>query len=119
MSPPFHLFFFSPTTIDRLLAMAGFRMRRIVYDGVVTTTGPLASPRGRRVAALAGAGNVMTVYAQRTHAAIEAPSRLRRVTARYRPLGLVRGAWGRPPTDERGRVAHQPSLVGEQDGPDA
>ena len=89
MSPPHHLFFFTPSTLDLLLAKAGFRLRRIVYDGVVATAGPLASNRGRRVASLAGLGNVMTVYAVRTASGTQTPSRPRRLAARYLPLGVT------------------------------
>jgi SAM-dependent methyltransferase len=89
MSPPYHLFFFSPRTIGRLLATVGFRLRRIVYDGVVAAGGPLASGAARRAATVAGLGNVMTVYASRERSAVPSPSRVRRLAARYRPLRLV------------------------------
>ncbi len=84
MTPPYHLYFFSPRTLDMLLARTGFRLRRIVYDGVVADEGPLASVRGRQLATLLGLGNVMTIYASRdsTHT----PSRAGRLLARYRPL---------------------------------
>ena len=88
MAPPYHLFFFSPKTIDLLLAKAGFELRRLVYDGVVATRGPLASGTGRLAAAVAGVGNVMTVYAVRTPSA-RARSGAGRLAARYRPLRLV------------------------------
>jgi SAM-dependent methyltransferase len=92
MLPPYHLFFFSPRTIDRLLAQAGFRLRRIIYDGIVAESGPLRSPYAQRAATLLGTGNVMTVYATRTDSPPRRSSRLRRVAARYRPLALaVRG----------------------------
>ena len=89
MSPPYHLFFFSPRTIDLLLGAVGFRLRRIVYDGVVAAGGPLASGLARRVATLAGLGNVMTVYAFRERSAVPSLSRARRLAARYRPLRLI------------------------------
>jgi SAM-dependent methyltransferase len=89
MSPPYHLSFFSPETIDLLLAKTGFLLRRIVYDGVVATAGPLASAPGRQLAAVAGFGNVMTVYALRTTAASTTTSRIRRLAARHRPLRFV------------------------------
>ena len=89
MLPPYHLFFFSPRTIDRVLSDAGFRLRRIIYDGVVATSGPLANIRGRRLATLLGVGNVMTVYASREPGPVAPLSALRRAGARYRPLGLA------------------------------
>jgi SAM-dependent methyltransferase len=89
MVPPYHLLFFSPKTIDLLLAKAGFELRRLVYDGVVATRGPLASEAGRLMATVAGLGNVMTVYAIRTTASQRKTSVVRRLAARYRPLGLV------------------------------
>ena len=95
MAPPYHLFFFSPKTIDLLLAKAGFEPRRLVYDGVVAARGPLASEAGRLTAAVAGVGNVMTVYAVRTTAVRRAKSIVGRVAARYRPLRLVRVSPGR------------------------
>jgi SAM-dependent methyltransferase len=90
MAPPHHLFFFTRRTIDELLARAGFRTRRFVYDGVVAERGPLASRYARQAAALAGVGNVMTVYAVRDEALLPRGSMLRRVTARWRPLSLAR-----------------------------
>jgi len=89
MLPPYHLFFFSPRTIDLLLRMAGFQLRRITYDGVVAERGPLATHTGRHLATLLGLGNVMTVYASRTTAPVPTPSRLELVAARYRPLRLA------------------------------
>jgi SAM-dependent methyltransferase len=89
MLPPYHLFFFSPQTIDLLLRKAGFRLRRILYDGVVAISGPLATTRGRSFATLLGLGNVMTVYASRASEPLPPPSRLRRIDARYRPLRLA------------------------------
>jgi SAM-dependent methyltransferase len=86
MFPPYHLFFFSPRTIELMLAKTGFRLRRIIYDGVVATRGPLATTPGRWLATLLGLGNVMTVYASREPSR---PSPLRRIDARYRPLGLA------------------------------
>ncbi len=94
MEPPYHLFFFSPKTIDLLLGKAGFELRRIVYDGVVAARGPLASEAGRLAAAVAGVGNVMTVYALRTTAVGTASSVAGRLAARYRPLRLVRSSPG-------------------------
>jgi SAM-dependent methyltransferase len=91
MTPPHHLFFFSPRTVDRLLAQAGFRLRRIVYDGIVAEGGPLRSPYAQRAAMMLGTGNVMTVYATRTESPPRRSSRLRRVAARYRPLALAVG----------------------------
>ena len=87
MLPPYHLFFFSPKTIDLLLRKSGFRLRRITYDGVVAESGPLGTHTARHLATAAGLGNVMTVYASR-----EAPPResaLGRVAARYRPLSVA------------------------------
>jgi SAM-dependent methyltransferase len=95
MAPPYHLFFFSPKTIELLLAKAGFELRRLVYDGVVATSGPLASETGRMVARVAGLGNVMTVYAVRTSAPRARSSVVGRLAARYRPLRLVNGSPGR------------------------
>jgi SAM-dependent methyltransferase len=89
MTPPHHLFFFTPRTIDELLSESGFRLRRIVYDGMVAERGVLASPRARQLATVLGLGNVMTVYAVRSSSR-ETPSRGRRLLARYRPLALVR-----------------------------
>jgi SAM-dependent methyltransferase len=91
MTPPYHLFFFSPRTVDRMLAQAGFRLRRIVYDGIVAERGPLRSATGQRAAMMLGTGNVMTVYAARTDSPPRRSSRLRRVAARYRPLALAVG----------------------------
>ena len=99
MSPPYHLFFFSPRTIELLLAKTGFQLRRVVYDGVVTTDGLLAGTTARRVAAIAGVGNVMTVYAVRAEPA--PTSARRRLAARYRPLRLVRGVSGPGASRER------------------
>jgi len=87
MSPPYHLFFFSPRTIELLLAKAGFQLRRVVYDGFIATDGLLASSAARRIATVAGVGNVMTVYAVRGESA--PASARRRLAARYRPLRLV------------------------------
>ena len=92
MTPPHHLFFFSPRTIDRLLAEAGFRLRRIVYDGIVAAAGPLRSPKAQRAAMMLGTGNVMTVYATRTESPPRRSSRMRRAAARYRPLALAVGS---------------------------
>jgi SAM-dependent methyltransferase len=89
MLPPYHLFFFSPATIDVVLRKAGFELRRIIYDGVVAERGPLATNTGRRLATLLGLGNVMTVYATRASEPLPAPSRLHRLDARYRPLRLA------------------------------
>lgn len=87
MTPPHHLFFFTRPTIDDLLARTGFRLRRFVYDGIFAEEGPLATPRARQAAALAGLGNVMTVYAVRDEAVSADGSRARRFAARWRPLG--------------------------------
>jgi Methyltransferase domain len=89
MLPPYHLFFFSPHTIDLVLRKAGFRLRRILYDGVVSESGPLATVRGRSLATALGLGNVMTVYASREPGPLPPPSRLRRGVARYLPLRLA------------------------------
>jgi SAM-dependent methyltransferase len=88
MIPPYHLFFFTPETIELLLAKAGFRVHRIIYDGVVAESGPLATKRGRSLATLLGLGNVMTVYASRT-VSPPAPSAARRLRARFEPLRLA------------------------------
>jgi SAM-dependent methyltransferase len=90
MAPPYHLFYFSPATINILLAKAGFRLQRIVHDGIVATGGLLGSDLGRRAAALLGAGNVMTVYATREDPPPR-PSRLGRAVARYLPLRFTVG----------------------------
>jgi SAM-dependent methyltransferase len=79
MLPPYHLFFFSPQTIDLVL----------LYDGVVSESGPLATVRGRSVATALGLGNVMTVYASREPGPLPPPSRVRRGVARYLPLRLA------------------------------
>jgi SAM-dependent methyltransferase len=92
MAPPYHLFFFSPKTIDLLLAKAGFELRRLVYDGVVATSGPLASDAAHLAATVAGVGNVMTVYAVRVPAGRTTTSVARRLAARYRPLHFVRAS---------------------------
>jgi SAM-dependent methyltransferase len=92
MAPPYHLFFFSPRTIDLLLATAGFRLRRIVYDGVVTGTGLLDSAWARRVATVLGIGNVMTVYATRAEPPPSTAGWARLLATRYRPLSFVRDA---------------------------
>ena len=91
MVPPYHLFFFSPKTIDLLLARAGFEQCvAFVYDGVFAMRGPLASEAGTadrqrwRVW-----GNVMTVYATRSASSPTSTSRSRRLAARYRPLRFV------------------------------
>jgi SAM-dependent methyltransferase len=88
MSPPYHLSFFSPRTLDLLLAGAGFRLRRIMYDGLIREGGPLASRRARQLAAVLGFGNVMTAYAVRT-ATPASTSRWHRLAARYRPFGTM------------------------------
>ena len=99
MSPPYHLFFFSPRTSELLLAKTGFQLRRIVYDGVVATDGLLARSAARRIATVAGVGNVMTVYAVRGESApASAP---RRLAARYRPLRFVPRVSGRGASRER------------------
>ena len=87
MLPPYHLFFFSPKTIDLLLRTAGFRLRRITYDGVVADGGPLAGHAARHAATALGLGNVMTVYASRGPA--PRSSALGRLAARYRPLSVA------------------------------
>jgi SAM-dependent methyltransferase len=89
MLPPYHLYFFSPRTIDLLLAEAGFELRRIVYDGIVAERGPLRSRLGQRAATLLGTGNVMTVYATRADRPSRRLARLRRLAARYVPLALA------------------------------
>jgi SAM-dependent methyltransferase len=89
MSPPYHLSFFSPRTLDRLLAGAGFRLRRIMYDGLIREGGTLARRRAQQLAAVLGVGNVMTAYAVRTASPLTT-SRARRLVARYRPLRTVR-----------------------------
>jgi SAM-dependent methyltransferase len=94
MAPPYHLFFFSPKTIDLLLARAGFELRRLVYDGVVADRGPLASDAARLAATVAGLGNVMTVYATRSTAERTGRSVVARLAARYRPLRLMRASRG-------------------------
>jgi SAM-dependent methyltransferase len=99
MSPPYHLFFFSPRTIELLLAKTGFQLRRVIYDGVVATDGLLAGMAARRVATIAGVGNVMTVYAVRGDSA--PASARRRLAARYRPLRFVLGVSGRGASRER------------------
>ena len=94
MAPPYHLFFFSPKTIDLALARSGFALRRVVYDGVVADRGPLASNTARLAATVAGLGNVMTVYATRSETVRTGSSVVARLAARYRPLRLVRTSSG-------------------------
>jgi SAM-dependent methyltransferase len=89
MLPPYHLYFFSPRTIDLLLAEAGFELRRIVYDGIVAERGRLRSRLAQRAATLLGTGNVMTVYATRADRPPPRLARLRRLAARYVPLALA------------------------------
>lgn len=83
MTPPEHLFFFDPSTITRLLAGAGFEVRRIVHDGLVATGGPLLSRPVQLAASALSLGNVMTVFARPT-------GRPRgRLASRLRPIGRV------------------------------
>lgn len=89
MSPPYHLSFFTPRTIDLLLACTGFRLRRIVYDGIVATRGPLASGWARAAATVLGIGNVMTIYASNLGSPLSGQSRMERLAARFRPLEMV------------------------------
>jgi hypothetical protein len=89
MLPPYHLYFFSPRTIDLLLAEAGFELRRIVYDGIVAERGRLRSRLAQRAATLLGTGNVMTVYATRADRPPRRLARLRRLAARYVPLAIA------------------------------
>jgi 2-polyprenyl-3-methyl-5-hydroxy-6-metoxy-1,4-benzoquinol methylase len=87
MTPPEHLFFFSPRTIARLLQGAGFEARRFTFDGIVAERGPASRPLARSVAVVAGLGNVMTVYARRIP--VRRASAIRRLASRYRPLRFV------------------------------
>jgi SAM-dependent methyltransferase len=110
MTPPYHLFFFAPRTIDLLLAKAGFHVRRIIYDGVVSAGGPLSSALGRRFTSALGLGNVMTVYAFRTATPPPTRAGLRLFAARYRPLGLtLRGSTSKSPP----RQPQQAAVIGD------
>jgi SAM-dependent methyltransferase len=64
MTPPEHLHFFQPRTITLLLEGAGLEVRRIAHDGHIANSGPLATRWVRLLAAGAGLGNVMTVFAR-------------------------------------------------------
>ena len=77
MTPPAHLAFFSPRTIERLLNDSGFELVRHVADGIVSTRPRLNAPLAQTAAGMLGVGNVMTLYARRT-----ARPRRRRVRAR-------------------------------------
>ena len=86
MLPPYHLFFFSPQTIDRAarrgrLPAAPDHLRRRRRHAA----GRSRPTRGRRLATLLGLGNVMTVYASREPPPLPPPSLPRRIDARYRP----------------------------------
>jgi SAM-dependent methyltransferase len=65
MGPPWHLFYFSPKTIEHLLNATGFEVNRIYLDGRLATAGPLAHPKVQWVAAKVGVGDIMYVYARR------------------------------------------------------
>jgi SAM-dependent methyltransferase len=86
MSPPEHLYFFSPKTITRLLEDAGLEVRRIVHDGLIATSRPLSSSTARAIASAAGLGNVMTVYARRTHGRDRRPAPRAVLARRVRPV---------------------------------
>jgi SAM-dependent methyltransferase len=84
MTPPAHLSFFSRRTIERLLNDAGFEVRRLVADGIISSRPRLSSTGARATLGAFGLGNVMTVFARRT-------SRPRRRTALARvPVALRR-----------------------------
>ncbi len=75
MSPPAHLLFFSPATLERLLNDCGFEIERLVADGRVSSRPRLRDPRVQGALGAFGVGNVMTVIARR--AADPRPRRLR------------------------------------------
>jgi 2-polyprenyl-3-methyl-5-hydroxy-6-metoxy-1,4-benzoquinol methylase len=83
MTPPEHLFFFDPSTITRLLAGAGFEVRRIVHDGLVATSGPLLSRPVQLAASVLSLGSVMTVFARPSGKARA------RLVSRLRPIRYV------------------------------
>jgi SAM-dependent methyltransferase len=65
MGPPWHLFYFSPKTIEHLLNVTGFEVNRMYLDGRLATSGALANPEVQWVAAKLGVGDIMYVYARR------------------------------------------------------
>lgn len=77
MTPPAHLLFFSPRTIERLLRGAGFELDRLLADGIVSSRPRLNHPLARSAAGALGLGNVMTVLARRTTAPRRRPVRAR------------------------------------------
>ena len=93
MTPPAHLTFFSPRTIEPLLVRSGFQVERLVADGFVSTRPRLVHSRVRAVIGTLGVGNVMTVFARR----VDDPQP-RRLVARL-PAGIGRSA----PCRRRGR----------------
>ena len=105
MLPPYHLFFFSPRTIDALLRRAGFRMRRITYDGVIAEQRAARKPPARHAATAAGLGNVMTVYAVRAAGAAAA------AVAAAPPGGALPAAAAHAAL---ARLAHERQLVDPQ-----
>lgn len=77
MTPPAHLSFFSPGTLERLLNAAGFELERLLADGIVSPRPRLSGPLVRAAAGALGIGNVMTVYARRADDARPHPLRSR------------------------------------------
>jgi 2-polyprenyl-3-methyl-5-hydroxy-6-metoxy-1,4-benzoquinol methylase len=77
MTPPAHLTFFSPRTLEQLLNASGFEVLRRVADGIFSSRPRLASPLVHAVAGTLGIGNVMTVFARRTEPARRRPLRAR------------------------------------------
>jgi 2-polyprenyl-3-methyl-5-hydroxy-6-metoxy-1,4-benzoquinol methylase len=96
MTPPAHLTFFSPSTLERLLNGSGFEIIRRVADGVFSSRRRLANPLMHSVAGTLGIGNVMTVFARRTN------------EPRPRPLGA------RVPSQLTRAIAPRSAVVGRE-----
>jgi 2-polyprenyl-3-methyl-5-hydroxy-6-metoxy-1,4-benzoquinol methylase len=77
MTPPAHLTFFAPSTLERLLNESGFEVTRRVADGVFSSRPRLVNPLVHGVAGTLGIGNVMTVVARRTDQPRPRPLRAR------------------------------------------
>lgn len=86
MTPPAHLLFFSPATLERLLNDVGCEVGRIFYDGRISSRPALDGRAAHLLASILGVGNVMTVHARR----VDAPRRRHRVARLPDPRGLVR-----------------------------